>query len=450
MFVVTLPKSASDPLAFAKKAKSMGADILEIRGDLTPDVEHFDSPIPLIITPRGKRELIEKFEASFIDLDVNKGIDCPEGPKIIRSFHDFDKTPTLEELLIIAQDMSERSEIVKIATTIKSFGDIKILSDLHSKLPSDQKRIILGMGPKAHLTRLLSPLKNQLTYTYLEDGEEAAPGQIKLSMHQLTSHCKEPKMFGLLGDTSIKSLSSLIQNTLFSGNNIDAVYSLFLTENLDDDYNYLTKLGISGFSVTSPFKQSIIPKLDRIDKEVEELGTVNTVVREEEEYVGYARDAYGLIEGYGFLREAKSAAILGSGGAVPSVINACKVSGIERICIYARSKEKRDALSGKFKTQSHDISALKSAKHDVIFCAVSEDIDFELPEPKQNSYAIDLRYNKETKFMSRAKTLGYETHDGLMMLLHQALAQFKLFTGTIPSEASVKSLSDNLSNHGKQ
>ncbi len=54
MFVVTLPASAvSDPLEFAIKAKAKGADILEIRGDLTPNVKAFESPLPLLLALRG-------------------------------------------------------------------------------------------------------------------------------------------------------------------------------------------------------------------------------------------------------------------------------------------------------------------------------------------------------------------------------------------------------------
>ncbi|MBU2259585.1 hypothetical protein KKC44_03170, partial [Patescibacteria group bacterium] len=59
-------------------------------------------------------------------------------------------------------------------------------------------------------------------------------------------------------------------------------------------------------------------------------------------------------------------------------------------------------------------------------------------------------YGKETKFLSAAKNLDYQTHDGLKMLLHQAFAQFSLFTGTKPSEDSINFLFDLLFNHGKQ
>ena len=135
MFVVTLPASASDPQVFANQAKGMGADLVEIRGDITPEVPDFKSPLPLIVTPRGQYELLFHIKPEFIDLDINEELDYPEGSKIIRSFHDFDKTPPLEDLIKTFNEMSQRADIIKIAVKINSFGDIQILNDLYDKFP---------------------------------------------------------------------------------------------------------------------------------------------------------------------------------------------------------------------------------------------------------------------------------------------------------------------------
>ncbi|MDD5751003.1 MAG: hypothetical protein PHS73_00605, partial [Candidatus Peribacteraceae bacterium] len=99
MFVVTLPKdSAHDPLAFAKKAQEAGADLLEIRGDITPSVSAFESPLPLIVTPREHYALLENLQARYVDLDYKEEYAVPSGATVIRSFHGFEKTPTLDEL----------------------------------------------------------------------------------------------------------------------------------------------------------------------------------------------------------------------------------------------------------------------------------------------------------------------------------------------------------------
>ena len=450
MYVVTLPKKAQyDPEAFAQRAKGAGVDALEIRGDLTPDVPSFDSRLPLIIAPRGSNILLQRFKPEYVDIDLNEKLPVAKSAEIIRSYHDFEKTGSVSELLQIAEQLMEGSDVIKIATTIISYADLRALEELHTALPRDQKRIILGMGDKAHLSRLLSPLRNAFTYTYLDEGEQSAPGQVPLSLHRLTTLCTSPKIFGLLCSPGLQSLSPLIHNTLFARNNVDALYTLFLTDDLDDAYDNLISQGVAGFSVTSPFKQAIISKLDRVDENAEKIGTVNTVVREGTKYFGYTRDTHGLVEGYPFLKEAQSIAILGSGGVVPSVIEACRLSGAKDIRIFARNQEAAEALASKFSVQHEDLSSLSSFNADIIISAISEDVSLTLPKAKVGALAIDLRYKETTAFQTEAKGMDYTVHDGLPMLMHQAIAQFRLFTGSEPSSQSVQEVF-SLLHHGKQ
>lgn len=453
MFVVTLPKTATDdPVAFAKKVEQAGADLLEIRADLTPDISPFSSLLPLIVSPRGTgTKLVTSLHPAYVDLQLGEEMSVPSDIKVIRSFHDFEKTPELLNLLPLAEKMREtKANIIKIATKINSYRDLHTIDLLRDGLPTEQGRCILGMGLKAHLSRLLSPLKNTLTYTYLEEGEQSASGQVPLSLHQLTAHCRIPKIYGLLGDDGAsRSLSPLIQNMLFSLNGVDAFYSLFLTDDLDDAFDALTARGVAGFSVTSPFKQSIVRKLDRIDPDAKRLGTVNTVVREEEKYVGYARDAQGIMSGYPFLREAASVVIFGSGGVVPSVIQAVQTCGVKDVRLFARNATARVAIAEKFGIQQSDLSEIQSFQPDILISTITEDIAIPLPKPKTEAHVIDLRYGPRTRFLQDALDAGYELHDGLPMLLHQAIAQFELFTGVQPSQQSIDSVISSLPQYGK-
>jgi shikimate dehydrogenase len=455
MFVITLPSSATkDPKAYAERAASAGADILEIRGDLTPDVQEFDSPLPLLVSPRRSgKKLIEQLKPQYIDLELDENCELSiinSSLLIIRSFHDHEKTPSLDELKEIAEQLiALKPDIIKIVTTINSYLDIVALTELRNSLPKDLKHVILGMGVKAHLTRMLSPLRNELTYTYLDEGEEAAPGQVPLSLHKLTSHCKNPKIFGIIGSLDVKSGSPLIQNSLFHTHEVDALYTTFLTDDLDDVWNVKEALNIQGFSVTSPFKKEIIEKLDAVDPLVEKLGTVNTAVLHNGKWTGYTRDSDGLLNGYPFFKKASSAAILGSGGVVPAVIHACKESGIADIQIFARNEETRSDLAKKFDMQASALDEVKNTSPDLLINALTMDIDLPIPKAKAGAHAVDLRYHKETKFMRSAKDKGYEVHDGSPMLLQQALAQFTLFTGISPTLEELPSLYSSLKNHGK-
>lgn len=449
MYVVTLPiEAASNPASFAHRAKEAGVNLLEICGDLTPNVSKFESPLPLIISPRHKGyALLDLPNIAYVDLEFGEEHALPKGTKRICSFHDYAHTPSVQEFAaIFSKARDEKPDIIKLAVTIQSYADMQVLNTLHEILPQDQGLVILGMGIKAYLNRSFSPFQNALTYTYLDDGQHIVHGQIPFVVHKLTAHCKNPRMFGLIGDLNTTSFSPLIHNTLFARNDIDALYTLFLTDDLDDAYDNLTAQGVAGFSVTSPFKQTIIKKLDRVDENAKKIGTVNTVVCEGTKYVGYARDTHGLIEGYSFLKEAESIAILGSGGVVPSVIEACQLSGAKDIRIFARNQENSEELASKFSVQNDDLSSLSSFNPDVLINAISEDIALTLP--KAGVHAIDLRYGDETRFQIEAKNAGYTVHNGLSMLLHQAIAQFRLFTGSEPSPESVQEVF-SLLHHGK-
>lgn len=477
MFVVTLPASAkNNPGKFSRLARQAGADILEIRGDLAPDIRPFNSLLPVLLSPRGNSyHLINQLDYDYIDLELNEIDQINYDPKkLIISHHDYDQTPPLNDLKKIADEMlKNKPEIIKIATFVNYYQDLKTLDELHKIIPANQKRIILGMGPKAHLNRMLSPLKNELTYTCIDKEDEGAPGQVDLQMYKLienvtlsrpagrssirpplrsgllrvtqlaVSKGDIPAIFGLLGSPDIQSLSPLIHNTLFNKHKINAIYSLFLSENLDDAWDHIITLGTQGFSVTAPFKQEIINKLDDLSEDARLLGTVNTIIKKDNKWIGYPRDAQGLINGYPFLKGAKSAAILGSGGVVSSVIYACQLSGIKDITVFARNKNARSQLASKFNIKSAPLEDLSKNHFNVIICSISAEIDPPLPAPKNNSSAIDLRYGKKTKFLKKASELGYKTYNGLPMLLHQALAQFELFSG-IKSSASDLDLILNL------
>lgn len=438
MFTVTLPaQAAADPIAFASKAKAAGADLLEIRGDLTPDVPSFESPLPLLIAPRrAECALLKKLHPMFVDLELGEQASVPSGARLIRSFHDYKGTPTHHELQSIAdQCKSEGVEIIKIATKINSYKDLHVLDELHEVLPQAQKRIILGMGPRTHCNRMLSPLRNACTYTYLDGDEGSAAGQISLSMYKMTAHCKQPRIFGILGGLEVQSGSPAIHNSLFQKYDIDALFTTFFTEDLEDAFHYIKQKNVSGFSVTTPYKEKIIDLLDEIDPLAAELQSVNTVMLENGKYKGYNTDKDGLKETCDFVTDTSSVAILGSGGVVPSVIQACRERGASDITIFARNKEARGNLSRRFSVKSVDLGAVAKAKPNVLICAVNSDESFTIYPAKPHAHALDLRYGKQTRFMALAEAKGYRVHDGFPMLLHQALTQFRYFTGITPTDA---------------
>lgn len=103
--------------------------------------------------------------------------------KVILSFHDFEKTPSLTELSEIKKKMKLYSaDIMKFSTMIKDDGDIKVLFKFLLEKQDDEEIIVIGMGEKGRMTRVVAPLLGSyLTYASTEYSK-SAEGQIDVGI----------------------------------------------------------------------------------------------------------------------------------------------------------------------------------------------------------------------------------------------------------------------------
>ena len=101
--------------------------------------------------------------------------------KIIGSYHNFNNTPNYDELLNIYKNIKQYDfiDIVKIATNVINDNDnIELVKLLINK---DKDIIVLGMGEKGKITRIISPLLGgYLTFASV-DNNISASGQISLN-----------------------------------------------------------------------------------------------------------------------------------------------------------------------------------------------------------------------------------------------------------------------------
>ena len=98
--------------------------------------------------------------------------------KILVSWHDFKKTPKLENLNKKFRNMKKFSNYVKIVTTAKAVNDaVRVLSLYNNG--SKVKLIAFSMGEEARFTRILS-LHMGSPFTYVSLGKPIAPGQFSV------------------------------------------------------------------------------------------------------------------------------------------------------------------------------------------------------------------------------------------------------------------------------
>jgi 3-dehydroquinate dehydratase-1 len=103
-----------------------------------------------------------------------------EGKEIIFSFHDFEKTPSLEVLQgMLDHCRLRQNQIFKVATNVEHWSDVETLVHLIERNP-EIRVAAMGMGKFGKLSRLvLARLGSCLTYGSI--GESVVPGQWPVS-----------------------------------------------------------------------------------------------------------------------------------------------------------------------------------------------------------------------------------------------------------------------------
>ncbi len=98
---------------------------------------------------------------------------------ILVSWHNFEYTPTNEELTTQMKNMLKFSNNIKIVTFAKNIKDNLIVLDLYNKIDNNTKLLAFCMGEFGKASRVLSMLYGApFTYTTLDN--PVAPGQLQI------------------------------------------------------------------------------------------------------------------------------------------------------------------------------------------------------------------------------------------------------------------------------
>lgn len=110
-------------------------------------------------------------------------------------------------------------------------------------------------------------------------------------------------------------------------------YTALKCENISNSVSQLRKSNASGFSVSMPYKSTVIPLLDSVDELVTQFNSCNTVVNIDGKYIGYNTDYYGAIYVLKNISKSESINILGNG----AMGNMFKQILGDRATVYSRS-----------------------------------------------------------------------------------------------------------------
>lgn len=247
------------------------------------------------------------------------------------------------------------------------------------------------------------------------------------------------KHFGLIGYPLSHSFSKKYFTDKFEKETIDANYINIEIEKLIN-LDFIKANGLSGFNITIPHKENIIPFLSSIDDSAKNVGAVNTVkILEDGSTIGYNTDVFGFSQSIKPFLEShhERALILGTGGASKAVAYVLKNLGIS-ILYASRNPSKENQIPY---TDINDY-VLNAHKLIINTTPLGTFPNAESYPPIPYSFLsaehllYDLTYNpSETMFLKKGREQGSKTMNGLSMLQLQAEKAWEIWSRKKPSES---------------
>ncbi|MCX5721787.1 MAG: shikimate dehydrogenase [Nitrospirae bacterium] len=256
---------------------------------------------------------------------------------------------------------------------------------------------------------------------------------------------------GVIGNPVEHSLSPAIHNAAFQKLGLNFVYLAFRVEAIGDAIKGLRALGnFRGASVTIPHKVAAVPFLDSVEPTARHIGAINTIVVEGGSLTGYNTDATGALRALregGVALKGQYVVMLGSGGAARAIAFALGTeAGIDRLTLLGIDERERTTLAQDLQSKTGltvqasplDEATLRQVLPEaqvLIHCTpmgMSPNVQgTSVPASLLHAglTVMDIVYNpRETRLLREAKAAGCRTIPGLEMFLHQAAAQFELWT----------------------
>lgn len=242
------------------------------------------------------------------------------------------------------------------------------------------------------------------------------------------------KQLGLICKNSAYSFSKKYFTEKFDVLNISNQinYNNFELESIAELDNLIVKNpNLIGLNITIPYKETIIPFLDKLNDCALKIGAVNTIKIDKKGFkIGYNTDWIGFLQSIKpYIKpNYKKALILGNGGAAKAVVFALESIGIT--CIYVTRSQQVDTLL----YSEINLNTLNSYQIIVnttplgTFPNIYDCVDFPFEFLTENHLCFDLVYNPEkTKFLSLSEKNGAKIKNGTEMLALQAEAAWNIW-----------------------
>ena len=234
------------------------------------------------------------------------------------------------------------------------------------------------------------------------------------------------KRFGLLGRNINYSFSKGYFTDKFKNENFEGcTYENFDIQDIDAFADIIKNTpDLKGLNVTIPYKEAVIPFLDKLSKKAALIGAVNTIkITKKGKLKGYNTDYYGFKKSLEPLLQShhKKALILGTGGASKGVAFALDELNIPYTFVSREAKENAITYDRINATTFDNFQIIINSTP--VGTSPNTEAFALIPYEyfTKNHIAFDLIYNPaETQFLKKAKVQGAQIKNGLDMLIFQA------------------------------
>lgn len=241
----------------------------------------------------------------------------------------------------------------------------------------------------------------------------------------------------MIGFPLLHSKSPALHGLLYKAVNKKAITLPFSHSDIRKLVASIRTLSVQLIAVTMPFKQSVMPLLDSVEKKAAEVDAVNTIINRNGKLIGHNTDIFGIEYALrNTVLKNKNVLLLGAGGAAYAVAYVIKKKGGKLIYIN-RTESRAKSLQKKFGGRIAKLSNLTPKDINVIINATpigqrpnvkSTPIGESLLAKHQTIF--DLVYNPlQTKLIQLARKKGVKTISGIDMFVAQGARQVELWTG---------------------
>ncbi len=258
---------------------------------------------------------------------------------------------------------------------------------------------------------------------------------------------------GLLGRSILASRSPELHEQEAAALGLDLSYELFdfsdrgwRDEDLGTVMGRLAAGGFSGFNVTYPFKQAVMPLLDELDESALVVGAVNTVAVREGRLIGYNTDMAGFRESFGDgLPGAATGRVvqLGAGGAGAAVASALLSLGVDRLDLIDVDSARAAVLAGELSSRFPEadirtgaLASIDTTSADGVVNATPVGMNGKPGMPMAAQHILPtlwvadiIYFPPETELLRAARQMGCRTMNGVGMVVGQAALAFEIITG---------------------